>query len=608
MINSSTGEKFHNVLCGLLVVLGVFALSAYFFDFYYDLNDDMVIKDILSGAYSGLPNGRTNQILYPLGFIMSLLYQLFSALPVWGLFLCGCFALCFWMVVYRMEGYFQKGKVKIGTVVLMVAVFLSLLLWELVYVQYSVVCGLLVGTACFWFYTTPVECTIGEFWKKNIPALLLCWIAFLIRSEMFLLMTPFIAVVGILHWAEAVNEQEESYTGIGSKSKWKHVIAIDNFAKYVAFVATLVLGLGVILGADYLAYREAGWQEYRNFFDARTNLYDFTWYPSYEENKEFYDENAISEIQYKLIDNYNFGLDESITANTLEVVASYGERPKMFGNSTERMTAAFAEMIKRMVLPKESPYNYYVLTGYGLVIGLAVLQKDKKYIWRLVILGVLRCIPWMYLLYVQRALPRITHPLYIAEFLILFAILVRELYDRPLWNPEKYYRIGVAGVFALIAMVSLPFTWGKVATEQLRREEILVNQSLLDQYAKANPENYYYLDVYSTVNFVEKIFEDVDNSRKNYDLMGGWYCHSPLQKANMLTFTGVETIEEALLQEQVYFVAESIADVSFVEEYYKTKDMKVSLDVIDTVGEGENSFVVYRIEKDTKPVKTFKKK
>ena len=230
-----------------------------------------------------------------------------------------------------------------------------------------------------------------------------------------------------------------------------------------------------------------------------------------------------------------------------------------------------------------------------LFIGLSILQKDRKYICRLVLLGVMRCIPWLYLLYVQRALPRVTHPLYVAEFFILLAMLVRELYDRPLWNPEKYYRLGVAGVFATIAIVSLPFTWNNVKTEQLRREEVVSNQSLLDQYAKANSENYYYLDVYSTVSFAEKIFEHVDNSRKNYDLMGGWYCHSPLQKANMQEFTGVEIMEEALLQDQVYFVAETSADVSFVEEYYKSKKVNVTLEVIDAVGEGENPFCVYKV-------------
>ena len=225
MINNSTREKIHNVLCSLLVVVGVFALSAYFFDFYYELNDDMVIKDILSGAYSGNPNGRTNQVLYPLGVIISLFYQLFSQMPIWGLFLCGCFGICFGMIVYRMEGYFQNRKVKIGVAILMLTIFLALLLREVIYVQYSVVCGLLAGTACFWFYTTPVECSMGEFWKENVPALILCLVAFLVRSEMFLLMLPFVAVVGVLHWAENVKRQKDGYVGIGSKPIWKDIMS-----------------------------------------------------------------------------------------------------------------------------------------------------------------------------------------------------------------------------------------------------------------------------------------------------------------------------------------------------------------------------------------------
>ena len=51
MINSNTQEKISNLIFSILAVVGMYAVLAYFFDFYYDLNDDMVIKDILSGAY-----------------------------------------------------------------------------------------------------------------------------------------------------------------------------------------------------------------------------------------------------------------------------------------------------------------------------------------------------------------------------------------------------------------------------------------------------------------------------------------------------------------------------------------------------------------------------
>ena len=604
MINNATQEKVNNFILSLLVVLGIYAIGAYFFDFFYDLNDDMVIKDILSGAYSGTPDGHTNQLLYPIGFVLSLLYNLLPKVPFFGIFLCVCLAICFWMISYRMQGFFENTKIKIATAILMLLIFLSLMLWELVYVQYSVVCGVLSGTACFWFYTTPVGSTVGEFWKKNIPALCLVWMAFLIRSEMLLLTTPFIVAVGIFHWAESAKTEKENYVGIDKKNNWKHMLSKSNICKYIGFIVVLAVGLGVFLGVDYLAYRNESWKEYRGFFDARTKVYDYTWYPNYKEQKEFYKGNGISEIQYRLIDNYNFGLDESINENTLETIASYGERPKMLGSVFQRMKYAMLELAERSFSLQDAPYNYFVLAGYGLVIGLAIVQKNREYIWKLFLLCVMRCIPWLYLIFVQRAVSRITHPLYIIEFLILLAMLARELYDRPLWNVEKYYRMIAAGVLAVVAFASLPFCCMKVNAEQTRRGQVMEKQNMLDDYAKANPENYYYLDVYSTINFVEKMFKDVDNSQKNYDLLGGWLCKGPLQKQNLQKYAKVVTIEEALLEENIYFVAEEEEDITFMKDYYESKGKDIELELQETIGENDNPFLIYKV---TEQIKTNQK-
>lgn len=596
MINSSTQEKVNNMILSLLVVLGVYAFCGYFFDFFYDLNDDMVIKDILSGAYSGVPDGHTNQMLYPIGWFLGCLYNLLPRVPVFGIFLCVCFGMCFLMISYRIQNFFKNVKVKIVTTVLLIGIFTSLMFWELVYVQYSVVCGVLAGTACFWFYTTPVDCDVKEFWKKNLPALFLVLLAFLVRSEMLLLTSPFLAVAGLWHWKDATLEEKENDLKIGNTKIWNYVFSKKNMAKYIAFIVVLLLGLGVSFGADYLVYRGQQWQEYRRFFNARTDVYDYTWYPGYEEQQAFYEENGISEIQYRLIDNYNFGLDETITENTLNVIASYGEKPKLLGSVPYRIKSSVTELVKRMFSLQDMPYNGFVIAAYGLVVGLAVIQKEKKYIWNMLLLLVMRCIPWFYLIFVQRAVNRITHPLYMIEFFLLLALLVRELYDRPLWNVEKYYRMATAGVLAVVVAVSLPFGFRNVKAEQSRREQLLVEQKLWDSYAKENPENYYYLDVYSTVNFMEKMFEDVDNSRKNYDFLGGWLCHSPLQDRARKAYSEEElSIAEALLKDNFYFVAASNRDISFVEEFYDSQGIKVQLELIDSVGQGENPFQVYGI-------------
>ena len=613
MISSNTQEKIMNFIIAGLVVCATFVFVSCFYDFYYDLNDDMVIKDILSGAYSGTPSGYTNQILYPLGWLISGLYLLLPKVPVFGIFLCVCFGLCFLLMNYRIQGFFHKKKIKIAAAVLMALVFLGLMLWELVYVQYSVVCGVMAGTACFWFCTTNVDCSAGEFWKKNIPVLLLVWVAFLVRSEMLLLTTPFIAVVGIWQWAENVKLQRETSSELVRSKLIRFVFSKENIVKYIVLIAVLLLGMGIALGADALAYRSFQWQEYRGFFDARTEVYDYTWYPNYEEGQEFYEEKKISEIQYTLIDNYNFALDESIDTKLLEDIASYGEKPRKMGSVGYRMKTAVYELVKRTASLQEAPYNYFVLVGYGLVVGLAILQKDKGYIWKLVLLAMMRTIPWMYLIYAGRVVDRIAHPLYMIEFFILLALLVRELYDRPLWNEEHYYRMFCAGILAILALISIPTTMKRVETEQFRREQILVNQSALDDYAKANGESYYYIDVYSTVSFVEKIFDDVDNSQKNYDLLGGWVAKSPLQEEAISRYLieqsdEAETMSDRLLRDNIYFVIAKNRDVSFMEGFYKTKNKKISLELEETIGEGENPFLIYKISEQTRPLKRKAKK
>lgn len=607
MRENTTTEKIFHVLLALSAVLGIYAFLALLFDFYYDLNDDMLIKDILSGAYSGTADGHTNQMLYPLCALLSFLYRLLPKAPVFGVFLCVSFGGCFWMVLYRTEQLFKKKRTKIAADFLLAVVFLSLMMWELVYVQYSVVCGVMAGTACFWFYTSKTDCSTAEFWKENLPALFLVWLAFLVRSEMLLLTCPFLAVAGICHWAEAAAAEEKKENIVIKKEHWKYVLSKENGKKYVAFVIVFLLGLLLFKGMDLLAYRGADWQEYRNFFNARTKVYDYTWYPEYESQKEFYEENDITKMQYQLIDNYNFGLDSSITANTLKQIASFDEKSRLYGGVGEHIKNAVWELVARSISPSDAPYNYFVWIGYGFVIGLAFLQKEKKYIRNIILLLVMRCIPWMYLIYVGRVVDRIAHPLYIIEFLILLAILLKELYDRPLWNREKYFRQILAVTLGITAVIFLASGFNKVKQEQNRREKIVQTQQMFHEYAKSHPQQFYYFDVYSTVSFVEKMFADVDNTRKNYDLMGGWMCNSPLQKEVRKTYVGFlsekgETAEvtmaEALLLENFYFVIRADRDASFITEYYQTLGKEVCLEFIDSIGDNNDTLLVYKIAEE----------
>lgn len=77
------------ILTGLfLLLLLVFVGVRY--DYYFDLNDDVLMKDILAGVYTGAPESRNIQMRWPISALISLLYRIAGTLPWYGIFLCLC--------------------------------------------------------------------------------------------------------------------------------------------------------------------------------------------------------------------------------------------------------------------------------------------------------------------------------------------------------------------------------------------------------------------------------------------------------------------------------------------------------------------------------------
>lgn len=60
------------------------------------MNDDTVMRDLLCGSYTGTPEGRNIQMLYPVGALISLFYRIFPKVPWYGLF---CAAASFFLYI-----------------------------------------------------------------------------------------------------------------------------------------------------------------------------------------------------------------------------------------------------------------------------------------------------------------------------------------------------------------------------------------------------------------------------------------------------------------------------------------------------------------------------
>ena len=162
-----------------------------------------------------------------------------------------------------------------------------------------------MATAIFLYLTSrPCE-NAKEALKENGVAIFLVVLAYMMRTEMCLMLFPFLLLAGLSKWSEE-----------------KPFFAPKTVGKYLSVIGVALLSMGIATGIDTLAYQQEGWNEYRAFFDARTKLYDFYGIPSYEGNEAFYESIGLSREAYELLQNYNVALDEDIDAKVLEEIVA----------------------------------------------------------------------------------------------------------------------------------------------------------------------------------------------------------------------------------------------------------------------------------------------
>ena len=607
-------KKHENCILALAAVLGMMLFVGLRFDYYYQANDDIYIKNILSGVYTGTPESHNIQMHYPISLLLSLLYRICGNLPIYGLFLCAChYGACF-LILTRAAKLMEKTQGKVLVVALLSVLFTGLLLPELVFMQYTVTCALLAGAAAFRFYTTEKELPPRAFIRANLSNILLVVLAFLVRSEMLLLLLPLICTAGLFQWGAQ-----------------KPMFTKENTVKYFSVIGLILAGLAVGQVIHLCAYRSTDWKTFTRFFDARTELYDYQFIPSYEENREFYESLGLSESEQTLLENYNFGLDEEITGEVLDKTAAYADALK--GENfpfMERLRTAFTDYKYKLTHEVDYPWNILVLAAYALLILLAWKNKSYSYIWKLPFLFGIRTGLWMYMILGNRYPERITHSLYFMEFVILGVLLLEQCRKEreeaqkrfakaaPLlrgWQSASF-TILVVLIFAILGTQSLTYHVDRVEQESERRDYANREIRALDAYCRQNPDNFYFVDVYSAVSctdfvmsteaieYSEKAFAQVDNSLANYDLMGGWVVKSPLttkklQKFGMEAQNGISAMEQGLLDRNgVYVIMKTENETDWLTEYFASKRGKpVTVEPVDTIeSDGKELYTVYAVK------------
>jgi len=570
--------KYENLILAAFYILMLIFFVAFRYDFYFALNDDVLMKDLLAGIYTGTPEASNIQMLYPLGFVISLFYRIVPGFPWYGLFLIGCQFLSLYMISFLSLKFSTNRIKKILFLIVMFVIFFATMLHHLVFVQYTITSAMLAAAAVFYFTVTEASEDIKVFIKANIPALILILIAFLLRPWMLWLLLPLICFAGIFKWSQEVT-----------------IFTKQNMKKYFSLFGLLLALLLVSQAIDLLAHSSSEWRQFNRFFANRTKLYDFQMIPEYEENAAFYTGIGFTYGEVNLLNNYNFGISEKINDVSLLEIATYAKQKR---NETVSFGERFKQQFRAyyyVATKGHYPYNVLILLGYAALLGWAFFRNQLgRIVTVLFMLGIVRSGLWLYILMGERYPERIIHSLYFVEMMLLLAMFLTAMTKKEEQDSRKvpkFYPYIVAVTAVFIAFGNIKPTLYGMDTEFIYIEAKNQPWRVMQEYVSKNNESFYFIDVYSSVKYQEDIF-GFDNPFRssfpaNYDIMGGWAVNSPLhqKKLDRMIKPGITMFEALYSYDNVFFINDKSRDTSWLPAYYAERGYEISLERVDVIAD-----------------------
>ncbi len=486
------------------------------------LNDDVTMRSILSGAYTGTPDGHAVYMQYPLTGVLAMLYRVAGFMPWIELFFVGAVFSCMFFFAESFESW-MKGTFAA------VAIYIPFVL----YTHYTLVAALLAATSCFLLAK-------GD---KGIRSGVLLLLAFLIRGQVGLLSLPFV-LCALVFRVIYLPAQERKRVGI-DKAKWVTVVA---------------LGMLLCSVIHSICYSSEDWQEYNSYNDARTLLYDYTDFLSTERYKENSEAYGMTSTEYDVLYHYNNMLEPAIDAERMQEIAdkvSGGIERKSIGISSLKDSVYQYYLHIRY---NDKPYNYIWIGTVCLL--LAICIKSKAWL-PLGVLGVLefgRSLVWIYLIWKGRFPERVSVSLYLIEILLLIGMLQMMASKVKLGATKKVW---AGRAITVLLIFACAFEWKDIFRELECRHEVQKDWDVLKEYCAENPETIYMLDVFSVVEYAE---EQYVNDSENMILLGGWLSASPLSN-EVFRQIGVRDAAEALLANNVRLLADKDKELHWLETF-----------------------------------------
>lgn len=610
----------------VMVIIGIL------FPMVYGFNDDSMMKSILSGDYTGTPNGHAVYMRYPLTGVLSSLYRFNHNIPWFTLFFAVCIGGCVFLIldltIKKVKGWFYK----IFAGILVAEVLLLLLIRQYIIMHYTIIAALLGGTALF-LLTVSEKKEIEEEIKKEIKlakfsfsfyqssikigSLFLFYLCYMVRSQIFYLTLPFLLIALLWQFVSfpiKIKRKEKGKKQIYQTYQFYQSVIYQS----IQYLTILLIGILILLGIHKIMYSSEDWQQYEEYNNARTQLYDYTDILPYEEYQDIYEEIGITEQQYFLLKQYNIILDEEISTEQIRQLAQAAKKVRMQQISfLELFKKRFQEYYYRTLHQEDFPYNIVVILFYIIT---AIFCIKKKQWFRLLLLGCLgggRSTIWLYLMMQGRYPTRIIISLYLIEGFLLAGMCLQFIgqsansskftnfnnlvkssqLDKSVKfiqfaKGRKLWMLFICKIVLIMGICfCVPYIWQEVQQTKEESEQQLTVQKEWEElrsYIQDRKDQFFYIDVYSVVSVSGMQYETTDY--ENYMLLGGWMTRSVLQKEKQKQI-GYSSVAEAFaLGEEVFLVMDKNRSHKQLEEYLASIGYSVQFQVADKIGR----FYIYR--------------
>jgi hypothetical protein len=543
----------------------------------YAYNDDAMMLSIVSGGYTGTPDGHMIYVAYPLSGILALLYRLAGGIPWFPLLISSCYGAAAAGVWYRLLSSRGNALNRILTAGLLSVGSLLFLLPGYIGLHYTLTAAILGGAGIVWFLTGSESVSVRGFGRDQIGTMVYLLLCCMVRKQVFYLLLPFLGLAIV--WKIALVMKERRTMMIQCSG---------------IFLGMLAAGLLIIWGCNQIAYGSEDWKKYETYNEARTKLYDYSGFLSYDAYQETYEELHITKMQYLLMENYDLMLDTDIDAAMMEELAKRYLDVKWGEQSVkQRIMTAIWEYRQCLLLRRDMPYSLAVLAGYALLILLCIGYR------RFVLLGLAaaavlgRSLIWIFLFYQGRFPERVTVSLYLIELLLLSGLLAGLMQYREK-RGKLLFSLGICLMLCMGAGIYL--TLPKVWVTAKDQAEATQEWKYLSEYFRGHPDTFYLLDVDVMIPYTDQPFVPGRKTFENWMLLGGWTTASPTA-AQKLEVIGAGSAGEALLSEQTRLVIKADGSKEWLDDYCRTYENGVQAVLVDTVTyEGEAFFSIYQVK------------